>query len=64
MTSEGIEGTARAADGYELAVTRFPAQGTAWATMCIGAAMGVKREFYAPLARFFAQNGIHVLTFD
>jgi predicted alpha/beta hydrolase len=64
MTSEGVDGTARAADGYELAVTRFPAQGTPWATMCIGAAMGVKREFYAPLAKFFAANGIHVLTFD
>ena len=64
MTSEGLEGTARAVDGYELAVTRFPAQGKAWATMCIAAAMGVKRDFYAPLARFFAENGIHVLTFD
>jgi predicted alpha/beta hydrolase len=64
MRSDGIEGAARATDGYELAVTRFPAKGTAWATMCIGAAMGVKRDFYAPIARFFAANGIHVLTFD
>ncbi|HXF78929.1 MAG TPA: alpha/beta fold hydrolase [Usitatibacter sp.] len=64
MRSDGIEGSARAADGYELAVTRFPAQGAAWATMCIAAAMGVKRDFYAPIARFFAGNGIHVLTFD
>jgi predicted alpha/beta hydrolase len=64
MRSDGVEGTARATDGYELAVTRFPAQGTAWATMCIAAAMGVKRDFYAPIAKFFAENGIHVLTFD
>ncbi|HUL96821.1 MAG TPA: alpha/beta fold hydrolase [Usitatibacter sp.] len=32
--------------------------------MCIGAAMGVRREYYAPLAQFFADHGIHVLTFD
>jgi len=64
MRSEGIEGSARATDGYELGVTRFPAQGTPWATMCIAAAMGVKRDFYAPLAQFFAESGIHVLTFD
>ncbi|HEX3061955.1 MAG TPA: alpha/beta fold hydrolase [Usitatibacter sp.] len=64
MRSEGVEGSARAADGYELAVTRFPAQGAPWATMCISAAMGVKRDFYAPIAQFFAENGIHVLTFD
>src|SRR5690242_17733263 len=64
MRSEGVEGSARAADGYELAVTRFPAAGEPWATMCIAAAMGVKRDFYAPIAQFFAENGIHALTFD
>ena len=56
--------TAKAADGYDLAVTRFPAQGTPWATLCIGGAMGVRQDFYAPFARFLAENGIHVLTFD
>jgi predicted alpha/beta hydrolase len=56
--------TAKAADGYNLAVTRFPAQGTPWATLCIGAAMGVRQDFYAPFASFLAENGIHVLTFD
>ncbi len=34
--------TAPAADGYELAVTRYPAQGPAWATMLIAPAMGVR----------------------
>lgn len=56
--------TAKAADGYDLPVTRFPAQGTPWATLCIGGAMGVRQDFYAPFARFLAENGIHVLTFD
>jgi predicted alpha/beta hydrolase len=48
----------------EAAVTRFPASGTPWATLLIAGAMGAGRDFYAPLARYFAANGIHVLTFD
>jgi predicted alpha/beta hydrolase len=32
--------------------------------MLIAGAMAVRQDFYAPLARFFAENGIHVLTFD
>ena len=55
---------ARAVDGFELAVTRVPAAEPAWATMCIAGAMGVRRDYYAPIAEFFAANGIHVLTFD
>jgi predicted alpha/beta hydrolase len=50
--------------GHDLAVTRFPARGTPWATLLIGAAMGVRRDFYAPFAQFLADNGIHVVTFD
>jgi len=57
-------GTARAADGYELAVRRFEAQGRARGTMLIAGAMGVRQDFYAGVARFFAANGFHVLTFD
>ena len=58
-------GTAPAAgDGYPLAITRFAAQGEAWATMCVAPAMGVRQDFYAPFARFLAANGVHVLTFD
>jgi predicted alpha/beta hydrolase len=59
-----VRGTATARDGYELAATRFPAEGAAWATLCLAGAMGVRQDFYAPYARFLAQNGIHVLTFD
>src|SRR5260221_13373015 len=57
-------GTALASDGHELAVTRFPAEGRAWATMLCAGAMGVRQDFYAPFARFLSQNGVHVLTFD
>lgn len=59
-----LRDTARAADGYELAVTRFPAEGEAWATLLVAGAMGVRQDFYEPLARHFATRGIHVLTFD
>jgi len=59
-----LRDTARAADGYELAVTRFPAEGTAWATLLLAGAMGVRQDFYEPLARFLAENGVHALTFD
>ena len=57
-------GEGRATDGHLLAVTRFPAQGKPWATMLIAGAMGVRQDFYAPIARFFAQSGVHALTFD
>jgi predicted alpha/beta hydrolase len=60
----GVRGTALAADGSRLAVTRFAARGEAWATMCVAGAMGARQDFYAPFARFLAGNGIHVLTFD
>ncbi len=60
----GTRGTALAADGYPLAITRYAARGDAWATLCIAPAMGVRQDFYAPLARFLAGHGVHVLTFD
>ena len=59
-----LRDTAKAADGHELAVTRFPAEGRAWATLLLAGAMGVRQDFYEPLARFLAESGIHVLTFD
>ncbi len=59
-----LRDTARAADGHELAVTRFPAEGEAWATLLVAGAMGVRQDFYEPLARYFAENGVHALTFD
>ena len=55
---------AKASDGVELAVTRYPAEGTAWATMLVAGAMGVRQDFYEPFARHLAMQGIHVLTFD
>ncbi len=48
----------------EFSIARFPAQSNAWATILFGNAMGVRKEFYAPFARFLAANGAHVLTFD
>lgn len=59
-----LRDTARATDGYELAVTRFPAQGKAWATALVAPAMAVRQEFYEPYARFLATNGVHAITFD
>ena len=53
-----------AGDGHSLAVTRIPATGTPWATLVIAGAMAVRQDFYGPLARYFAANGIHTLTFD
>jgi predicted alpha/beta hydrolase len=64
MASGELRSSAPAADGYELAITRFAAQETPWATMLFAGAMGVRQDFYAPLARYFAERGIHVLTFD
>lgn len=59
-----LRDTAKAADGFDLAVTRFPAEGQAWATALLAGAMGVRQDFYEPLARFLAESGVHVLTFD
>ena len=67
MTSEAavpLKESAHAADGYELAVTRFPARAEPWATVVIAGAMGVRQDFYAPLARFLAAQGVHAVTFD
>lgn len=60
----GERGTARAADGHELAVTRFAPRGAAAGTMLIAGAMGVRQDFYAPFAAACAESGLHALTFD
>jgi predicted alpha/beta hydrolase len=52
------------ATGHALAVTRFPASGTPWASLVIAGAMGVRQDFYHPLARWLAGHGIHTVTFD
>jgi predicted alpha/beta hydrolase len=51
-------------DLVERRPTRFPAEGKAWATMLLANAMAVRQEFYHPIARYFASQGVHVLTFD
>jgi len=38
--SEALRGTANAADGVPLAITRFAAQGRAWATMLRAQSIG------------------------
>src|SRR6185295_3867468 len=38
--------------------------GTPRATLLIAGAMGVRSDFYAPLARYLAENGVHAFTFD
>jgi predicted alpha/beta hydrolase len=45
-------------------MTRFPAKGRPTATLLIAGAMGARSDFYAPYARYLAENGIHVHTFD
>jgi len=57
-------GLAFAADGYPLAATRFEAKGRAWGNLLVAGAMGVRQDFYGPLARHFADSGLNVLTFD
>jgi len=59
-----LRSAARAADGFELAVTRFCAAGKPWGNVLIACAMGVRQDFYAPFARFLAEQGLNVLTFD
>ncbi|WP_136418440.1 MULTISPECIES: alpha/beta fold hydrolase [Oxalobacteraceae] len=53
-----------AKDGFNLAAHRFAPPGRAKAVIVLPAAMGVKQEFYFPFARFLAQQGFAVLTFD
>lgn len=61
--------TLTAADGRALGATLYAASydGTADAsppTLVIGSALGVKRRFYAAFARYAANHGFAVLTFD
>lgn len=52
-------------DKLELAATIFrPVNGDTSHTLVIGSALGVPRYFYYKFARFFAQNGYNVVTFD
>ena len=60
---QGLRGSAAAHDGHMLAVTWFRAE-RSWASLVLANAMGVRQEFYAPLAGWLATQGIEVLTFD
>ena len=59
-----LRSAAHAADGFELAVTRFCGAGRPWGNVLVAGAMGVRQDFYAPFARFLAAEGLNVLTFD
>ena len=56
--------TITAPDGFQLAAHRFAAAGEIKAVVVLPTAMGVKQDFYFPFARFLAQQGYAVLTFD
>jgi predicted alpha/beta hydrolase len=51
-------------DGFTLAGTRFAPMQKPKAVIVIPSAMGVKQDFYFPFAKFLAQQGFAVLTFD
>ena len=40
-------------------MTRFTADGEPWAGLVVANAMGVRQEFYAPLAQYLSEHGIH-----
>jgi len=61
-TMESI--TFHASDGFPLSATRFAPSGKPRAVVVLSAAMGVKQNFYFPFARFLAEQGFAVLTFD
>ena len=52
----------RAADGYPLAATHFPAAGDQY--IVVAGATGVPRGFYRRFAEFAQTRGIHVITTD
>jgi len=53
-----------ASDGMRLSATRFAPSGKAKATIIVPGAMGVTQDYYEPFARFLAEQGLAVLTFD
>jgi predicted alpha/beta hydrolase len=50
--------------GTQLAVRRYEPAGAPRASVVIGGAMGVRQSFYEPFARWLAQQGLRVWTFD
>lgn len=56
--------TLQASDGTPIAATAHDPAGTPRAAVVIGGAMGVAQDYYAPMARWLAGQGIAVLSFD
>ena len=53
-----------AADGYRLAATLYPSQGTVKAHVLLAGATGVPQGFYRRFAEYASQRGFSVLTLD
>jgi predicted alpha/beta hydrolase len=53
-----------ASDGFPLAATRFRATGDAKGVVVIAAATGARQRYYQPFARFLAEQGFDVITWD
>jgi len=62
-TLHGLPLTARTEDGYPIAVRRF-GPNTAEAVVVIHPATGVLQRYYAPFARYLADNNVAVYTYD
>jgi predicted alpha/beta hydrolase len=54
----------RTADGTQLAMRTFAAQGSVRGSVVIGGAMGVRQDYYAPFASWLCAQGWRVTTFD
>lgn len=54
----------KAADGVAIAGRVYEPEGAPEGSVVVGPAMGVRQEFYAPFARWLAQQGWRVVTFD
>jgi predicted alpha/beta hydrolase len=63
MTTQEADAIINCKDGFKLAGTLFKPSGIKSAIM-IAPATGIKRQFYAAFARYLAENGFAVLTFD
>ncbi|UUZ49572.1 hypothetical protein LP420_04705 [Massilia sp. B-10] len=56
--------TLTTADGYPIAATRYPAQGTTRAHLVVMLATGVPQGFYRRFAQFASSQGYAVMTID
>lgn len=56
--------TLTTADGYPIAATRYPAQGSTRAHLVMAGATGVPQGFYRRFAQYAASQGVAVMTLD